>query len=63
MTTVTLVCSVCSYGIARPVPPGRCPMCGTSDGWRHSPWRPFGRPAAEPLYLPRPVATSVVEAV
>ena len=63
MTTATLVCSVCGYGIARSAPPGHCPMCGTSDGWRHSPWRPFGRPAGEPLYLPPPVAASVAEAV
>lgn len=37
----SLVCSVCGYGIARPVPPERCPMCGQSDAWEHSS-RPFG---------------------
>jgi hypothetical protein len=31
-----LVCSICGYGIARPRPPRRCPMCQTSDAWAHS---------------------------
>jgi hypothetical protein len=38
----SLVCSACSYGVARPVPPERCPMCGQSGAWRHSSRRPFG---------------------
>jgi len=48
-TPVSLVCSVCGYGIVRPVPPGHCPMCGTSDGWVHSLWHPFGRSAGDTL--------------
>jgi CheY-like chemotaxis protein len=33
-------CSACGYGIARSVPPERCPMCQREDVWIHSPrWR------------------------
>ena len=28
-----LVCSHCGYGVARPTPPRRCPMCQTRDAW------------------------------
>jgi len=49
---LSLVCSECGYGIARPTPPGPCPMCGTSDAWAHSPWRPFGRPPSTLLGAP-----------
>jgi rubrerythrin len=28
-----LVCAECGYGIARPVPPERCPMCQDSVAW------------------------------
>lgn len=37
----SLACSACGYGIARAVPPERCPMCQGEDMWIHSPWRPF----------------------
>jgi CheY-like chemotaxis protein len=37
----TLACSACGYGIARALPPGRCPMCQREDTWIDSPCRPF----------------------
>jgi CheY-like chemotaxis protein len=37
----TLECSGCGYGIARALPPERCPMCQREDTWIHSPRRPF----------------------
>jgi len=37
----TFECSACGYGIARALPPERCPMCQREDTWIHSPWRPF----------------------
>ena len=36
-----LECSECGYGIARPSPPERCPMCHSVDAWIATPWRPF----------------------
>lgn len=36
-----LECSACGYGIARAVPPERCPMCQREDPWIHSLWWPF----------------------
>jgi len=41
-----LVCTVCGYGIATPVPPEHCPMCQESDAWTQSHRRPFGGPPA-----------------
>jgi rubrerythrin len=29
----TLVCAECGYGIVRPVPPERCPMCQDTVAW------------------------------
>ena len=40
--TWSLVCRSCGYGVARPVPPDRCPMCHQSDGWG---WRLLRRAA------------------
>jgi CheY-like chemotaxis protein len=37
----SLECSVCGYGIARAIPPERCPMCQGEDTWIHTPWRPL----------------------
>lgn len=37
----SLVCSACGYGIARRVPPDRCPMCQREGTWSYAPWRPF----------------------
>jgi CheY-like chemotaxis protein len=34
----SLECAACGYGIARSVPPERCPMCQGEDTWIHSPW-------------------------
>jgi rubrerythrin len=34
-------CSTCGYGVARPTPPDRCPMCRRKADWVHRPWRPF----------------------
>ena len=31
----TLACSECGYGIARPTPPERCPMCQRETAWVH----------------------------
>jgi len=31
-------CVACGYGIARSVPPERCPMCQGKDTWIGSPW-------------------------
>jgi rubrerythrin len=36
-----LACTVCGYGIARRLPPERCPMCQSRGTWSHSAWRPF----------------------
>lgn len=36
-----LECSACGYGIARSVPPDRCPMCQRERTWIHSAWRPY----------------------
>jgi rubrerythrin len=36
-----LECATCGYGIARPVPPERCPMCQADGTWVHAAWRPF----------------------
>jgi CheY-like chemotaxis protein len=41
LQTIALVCSACGYGIARPTPPERCPMCQREGTWIHRPWRPF----------------------
>jgi rubrerythrin len=38
---LALTCSACGYGIARPSPPERCPMCHREGTWIHRPWRPF----------------------
>lgn len=43
----SLVCSACGYGVARPLPPEHCPMCGTSRAWMRSSWRPFGQAVRE----------------
>jgi CheY-like chemotaxis protein len=43
---LSLACSVCGYGAARPAPPERCPMCQGEGTWIHAPWRPFGRARA-----------------
>jgi rubrerythrin len=40
---LSLECSVCGYGAARPAPPERCPMCQGEGTWIHTPWRPFSR--------------------
>ena len=42
-----LECSSCGYGIARPTPPERCPMCQAVDEWVPTPARQAmrGRPA------------------
>jgi CheY-like chemotaxis protein len=40
---VTLECSVCGYGIARSVPPDRCPMCHSEHAWLYTSRRPFAR--------------------
>jgi CheY-like chemotaxis protein len=40
---VTLECSVCGYGIARAVPPDRCPMCHSEDTWLYTSRRPLAR--------------------
>jgi rubrerythrin len=37
----SLECTVCGYGVARRVPPERCPMCQSRAAWTHSAWRPF----------------------
>jgi CheY-like chemotaxis protein len=37
----SIECSTCGYGIARPVPPRRCPMCQRQDTWIFSPRRPY----------------------
>lgn len=34
-------CSVCGYGVARSVPPERCPMCQRPATWLHAPRRPL----------------------
>ena len=36
-----LECCACGYGIARSVPPERCPMCQREDTWILSPRRPY----------------------
>jgi CheY-like chemotaxis protein len=33
----SLVCSGCGYGILRPTPPDRCPMCQAEDSWVAAP--------------------------
>ena len=38
---LSLECSTCGYGVARPTPPERCPMCRREAEWVHRPWRPF----------------------
>jgi len=38
---LSLACATCGYGICRPAPPARCPMCQAEGSWRHTPWRPF----------------------
>jgi CheY-like chemotaxis protein len=30
---LSLVCRACGYGILRPTPPGRCPMCQAESAW------------------------------
>jgi rubrerythrin len=45
LQTIALTCSACGYGIARRMPPERCPMCQREATWIHRPWRPFtGQP-------------------
>jgi hypothetical protein len=38
---ISLLCSVCGYGIALETPPGPCPMCRSDDAWIRSSRRPF----------------------
>jgi CheY-like chemotaxis protein len=33
----SLVCGACGYGILRPTPPGRCPMCHAESAWVDAP--------------------------
>lgn len=33
----SLVCAACGYGILRPTPPGRCPMCQAENAWIDAP--------------------------
>ena len=40
-----LVCSVCGYGVARPIPPEHCPMCRERDAWTPMRRRRFGGPS------------------
>lgn len=40
---LSLECTSCGYGIARTMPPDRCPMCQRDGVWIHRPWRPFSR--------------------
>jgi len=42
---LTLECTVCGYGAARPVPPERCPMCQGKGTWIHRPARRLRRSA------------------
>jgi CheY-like chemotaxis protein len=46
---LSLECSACGYGVARPTAPERCPMCQGEGTWIHTPWRPFGRSSGDPL--------------
>jgi tellurite resistance protein TerC len=32
-------CSACGYGVARSIPPERCPMCQQEGTWIHTAWR------------------------
>jgi CheY-like chemotaxis protein len=32
-------CGACGYGVFRPAPPARCPMCQAEDAWVHAPRR------------------------
>jgi len=40
---LSLVCSVCGYGVVHREPPERCVMCQSERAWVHGPWRPFVR--------------------
>ena len=40
---VTLECSACGYGIARSMPPERCPMCHSEDAWLYASRLPLAR--------------------
>lgn len=33
----SLMCAACGYGILRPTPPGRCPMCQAENAWVEAP--------------------------
>jgi rubrerythrin len=37
---ITLSCTRCGYGVLRPTPPERCPMCQSANAWIVSSRRP-----------------------
>jgi rubrerythrin len=34
---LNLRCNGCGYGVLRPTPPPRCPMCQAENAWIHAP--------------------------
>ncbi|HVU78637.1 MAG TPA: response regulator, partial [Gaiellaceae bacterium] len=44
--TFSLRCAGCGYGVARPTPPERCPMCQAENTWLRTAERRLGRAPA-----------------